>query len=79
MPDAPPRLSIVVPLFNEEENLPALDGEIRAALEPLGLAYEVLYVDDGSTDGGLEVLREMAARDGRIRILRHRMVAQHLE
>ena len=72
MPDAPPRLSIVVPLFNEEENLPALDGEIRAALAPLGLAYEVLYVDDGSTDGGLEMLREMAARDGRIRILRHR-------
>jgi glycosyltransferase involved in cell wall biosynthesis len=72
MPDAPPRLSIVVPLYNEEENLPVLDGEIRAALSPLGLAYEVLYVDDGSTDGSLGALRRLAAADGRIRILRHR-------
>ena len=72
MPDAAPRLSIVVPLYNEEENLPALDGEIRAALAPLGLAYEVLYVDDGSTDGSLTALRSLAAADPRIRILRHR-------
>jgi len=72
MPDAAPRLSIVVPLYNEEENLPALDGEIRAALAPLGLAYEVLYVDDGSTDGSLAALRSLAAADPRIRILRHR-------
>jgi glycosyltransferase involved in cell wall biosynthesis len=72
MPEAPPRLSIVVPLYNEEENLPVLDGEIRAALSPLGLAYEILYVDDGSTDGSLGALRRLAAADGRIRILRHR-------
>lgn len=72
MPDAAPRLSIVVPLYNEEENLPALDGEIRAALAPLGFAYEVLYVDDGSTDGSLTALRSLAAADPRIRILRHR-------
>jgi len=72
MQDAAPRLSIVVPLYNEEENLPVLDGEIRAALAPLGLDWEVLYVDDGSTDGSLAVLRELAAADPRIRILRHR-------
>ncbi len=71
MQDAP-RLSIVVPLYNEEENLPVLDGEIRAALAPLGIAWEVLYVDDGSTDGSLEALRALAAADPRIRILRHR-------
>lgn len=71
MQDAP-RLSIVVPLYNEEENLPVLDGEIRAALAPLGIAWEVLYVDDGSTDGSLAALRALAAADPRIRILRHR-------
>jgi len=72
MPDAAPRLSIVVPLYNEEENLPALDAEIRAALEPLAISYEVLYVDDGSTDGSFAVLQGLAAADARIRILRHR-------
>jgi len=72
MAEPAPRLSIVVPLYNEEENLPALDAEIRAALAPLGIAYEVLYVDDGSTDGSLAVLHRLAAADGRLRILRHR-------
>ncbi len=72
MPDAAPRLSIVVPLYNEEENLPALDAEIRAALAPLAMAYEVLYVDDGSTDGSFAALQGLAAADARIRILRHR-------
>jgi glycosyltransferase involved in cell wall biosynthesis len=75
MQDAAPRLSIVVPLYNEEENLPVLDGEIRAALAPLGISWEVLYVDDGSTDGSLEVLRALAAADPRIRILHHRQNA----
>lgn len=71
MAEPAPRLSIVVPLYNEEENLPALDAEIRAALAPLGIAYEVLYVDDGSTDGSLAVLHRLAAADGRLRMLRH--------
>ncbi|MBZ0090232.1 MAG: glycosyltransferase family 2 protein [Thermoanaerobaculia bacterium] len=75
MSDAPPRLSIVVPLYNEEENLPALDAEIHAALAPLAIAYEVLYVDDGSTDGSLAVLHRLAAADPRLRILRHRQNA----
>lgn len=73
MPDhTPPTLSVVVPLYDESESLPALDAELRAALEPLGLSYEVLYVDDGSTDGSLAVLERLAATDGRLRILRHR-------
>lgn len=73
-PSAPgdPALSVVVPLYDEEENLPELDREIRTALAPLGLAYEVIYVDDGSRDGSLEVLRGLAASDPRLRVLRHR-------
>ena len=69
---AAPELSIVVPLFNEEENLPQLAHELAAALQPTGLAYEVLFVDDGSTDGSLAALKALAAADGRVRILRHR-------
>jgi len=63
-------LSIIIPAYNEEENLPVLLGEIHQALEPLGKDYEVLVVDDGSTDRTLEVVRELAADDPRLRILR---------
>jgi glycosyltransferase involved in cell wall biosynthesis len=67
-----PELSVVVPVYNEEENLPVLAAEIRAALDPLGLDYEVLFVDDGSTDASPEVLARIAAGDPRVRVLRHR-------
>lgn len=64
-----PQLSIVIPVYNEEENLPLLAAEIEAALAPTGLPYEVIYVDDGSTDGSPEVMRSLAATDPRVRIL----------
>jgi dolichol-phosphate mannosyltransferase len=67
-----PDLSIVVPLYNEEESLPQLAREITAALAPTGRSWEVLYVDDGSTDGSLAALRALAAEDPRVRVLRHR-------
>ena len=62
-------LSIVVPVFNEAENLPQLHEEIAAALAPDGVVFEVVYVDDGSTDDSLRVLRELQAQDRRIRIV----------
>ena len=58
-------VSVVVPVFNEEENLPLLAEEFRRALDPQGIAYEVVAVDDGSTDGTwtqLESLREQDRR-----------------
>jgi glycosyltransferase involved in cell wall biosynthesis len=58
-----PSLSIVVPLYNEEESLPLLHGEIRAALDPLESDYEIIFIDDGSRDTTLKVARELAARD----------------
>lgn len=61
---------MIVPVFDEEENLPLLAGEIAAALDPLGVAYEVIYVDDGSTDGSPAVLAGLAAGDRRVRVLR---------
>ena len=44
-----PAVSVVVPLFNEEENVPLLQAELTSALS--GLDYEIIFVDDGSTDG----------------------------
>ena len=46
-----PHLSLVIPLYNEAENLPVLAAEIRQALEPTARSWECLFVDDGSTDG----------------------------
>jgi glycosyltransferase involved in cell wall biosynthesis len=60
-----PTLSIVIPVFNEEENIPILADEIRRALEPQGIAYEVIAVDDGSTDGSWSRLEAVRAADPR--------------
>ena len=67
-----PEISLVIPVFNEEENLPILAAEIRQALDPLGRPYEVIYVDDGSTDSSPAVLADMARDDPRVRIVRQR-------
>lgn len=65
-------LTIVVPVFNEAESLPRLHEEITAALAPADLTFEVLYVNDGSTDESPRVLRDLADSDPRIRIVRLR-------
>ena len=67
-----PDISLVIPLYDEAENLPVLAAEIRSALEPTGLCWETLFVDDGSTDGSFTVLTALAAGDPTVRILRHR-------
>jgi dolichol-phosphate mannosyltransferase len=64
-----PEVSLVIPVHDEEENLPLLAVEIRAALLPTGRSYEVLWVDDGSTDGSLVALRQLATQDPRMRVL----------
>jgi len=56
-----PQLSIVVPVFDEEENLRPLDSEIRGVLRSLGLPAEIIYVDDCSRDRSLEVLKEISS------------------
>src|ERR687884_608081 len=68
-PGAAPEISLFLPVLNEEPNLRPLHAKIDEALAALGRTAEVIYVDDGSTDGGLEVLRELAARDPRVRVI----------
>ena len=65
-----PELSIVVPVYNEEESLPLLWPEIREVLDPSGLAYEVIFVDDGSHDRSAEIIRDFRAQDSRVRLIK---------
>lgn len=67
-----PDISVVIPVFNEEENLPVLAAEIQGVLRGLGRPYEVIYVDDGSTDSSPEVLKRLAREDPTVRIVRQR-------
>jgi glycosyltransferase involved in cell wall biosynthesis len=59
-------LSIVVPLYNEEQSLDQLHRELVAALDPLGEEYEIVFVDDGSTDGSLATLTEIQSRSSNV-------------
>ena len=66
----PEMISIVVPCLNEEEVLRDTNRRLVAVLEQLPLKFEILYVDDGSTDRTPEILRELQAVDERIRVIR---------
>ena len=56
-------LSLVIPVYNEEDNLPLLMDSIHAALNPLKKKWEVVFVDDGSKDDSLDVLTAIAEKD----------------
>jgi glycosyltransferase involved in cell wall biosynthesis len=66
----PIEISVVVPVYNEEENLPILVPKLLEVLKGLRKTYEVIFVDDGSSDGSGKVLREMAIRYPSVRILK---------
>jgi glycosyltransferase involved in cell wall biosynthesis len=65
-----PELSLVIPCYNEQDNLRALLAAIRAAADPLALAYEVVITDDCSRDNSWAILKELAAEDRRVRAQR---------
>jgi glycosyltransferase involved in cell wall biosynthesis len=69
---SPTYLSVVVPIYNEEESIPHLYERLTTALAPLGRPYEIIAVDDGSRDRSFAVLREFAAADERLRVVRFR-------
>jgi len=65
-------LSIVVPVFNEEENLPLLYKQLTGTLESLGRPYELLFIDDGSRDNSFSLLKTLHEQDSRVRVIRFR-------
>ena len=65
--DSSPTLSVVIPIFNEQETLEALYERLSSSLGVLGEDYEVIFVNDGSRDGSERILREFHARDPRYR------------
>lgn len=62
-------ISIIVPCYNEQESLPLFYPEIKKVLEEIGQPYELLFVNDGSSDNTLSVLRDLAAKDPAVRYL----------
>jgi dolichol-phosphate mannosyltransferase len=65
-----PEISIVVPCHNERDNLEPLVAAIGAAIEPLGRSFEIVLVDDCSSDGSWELLKRLGANESRLRALR---------
>jgi glycosyltransferase involved in cell wall biosynthesis len=58
--DRPAKLSIVVPIYNEQESIPALLAALETALAPLAMPYQLICVDDGSQDESPDILRQCA-------------------
>ncbi|HEY64901.1 MAG TPA: glycosyltransferase family 2 protein [Caldilineae bacterium] len=72
MSEQAPEISVVIPLYNEVENIPELYRQLTGVLEGMGRPYEIIIADDGSTDGSFEVLAEIHKRDPRVKVIRFR-------
>lgn len=64
-----PTISIVLPVFNESQTLPALYARLAGVMRRLGESYELVFVNDGSRDGSLDVLKKLAAEDSKMRVV----------
>lgn len=69
---AHPAISVVIPIFNEEDSIPFLYERLTTALDALDVPYEMIAVDDGSRDRSFALLRERASYDSRLRVVRFR-------
>lgn len=67
-----PDVTVVIPLLNEAESLPELYTQLVAALEPTGLSFDLLFIDDGSRDGSFEVISRLHHQDNRVKAIRFR-------
>src|SRR5712691_8911650 len=73
-----PDISVIVPVYNEEGSLPALFDRLTGVLRAMGRSHEILFVDDGSSDGSPRLLREFAALNPSVRIVEfNRNYGQH--
>lgn len=68
----PPAVSIVIPLYNEEESLRELTQKIVDVMAGMRTSYEIIFVDDGSTDGSFQVLKELHAENRAVKVIRFR-------
>lgn len=66
------KISVLIPLFNEEESLPILYRELREILGVLGIDYEIIFVDDGSTDKSFFVLERIYQKDNKVKVIQLR-------
>jgi dolichol-phosphate mannosyltransferase len=66
-------LSIVIPVFNEEENLEPLMAEVKRAVDSVGCSYEVIFVDDKSTDNSVKVMKRLKEANPEIRVVQHKV------
>ncbi|NMC00757.1 MAG: glycosyltransferase, partial [Chloroflexi bacterium] len=65
-------ITVVVPVLNEEQSVALLYQELLSALEAVGQVFELLFVDDGSTDGTYAVLERLHQQDARVKVIRFR-------
>src|SRR4030066_1562894 len=65
-------VSIVIPVYNEEENINLLYSEIKSAMDKTGYDYEIVFVDDGSTDKTVELLSALQKKDGKVVVISFR-------
>jgi len=69
MTEARPTLSVVIPVFNEEETIPELDRRLRGFLADLGVSWEVIFIDDGSRDASAKLLQGLAEQEPRYKVI----------
>jgi glycosyltransferase involved in cell wall biosynthesis len=67
-----PQLSVIVPLYNEEESISRLHAAISSEVSKLGVTYELVFVNDGSRDRTLELATELARKDHHLRVVNFR-------
>ena len=65
-----PLISIIIPTYNEEENLAILAQRLQELPSHIGYDYEFIFVDDGSTDNSFSILKNLSNKNSRIRIIR---------
>lgn len=66
------KISVVIPIYNEEENVTLLYDELTEVMKSMACSYEILFVDDGSTDSTLSILQSMQAADQRVVVVKFR-------
>ena len=66
------KISIILPVYNEEENLDEMNAEIKGVIENMDVEYEIIYIDDGSTDRSFEILSALREENQNIKIIQFR-------